>query len=175
MLVYQTNSQGIYVGTVLADESPLETGVWLVPAGCVETPPPAVQEGYLAMWHSNGWIVIPEPSVDSGDITPDMTEEQILEASRLGMRLSFAQLLIGLVTEQWITEAEGEAWLVGTLPTAVTDVIAVLPENQRFAAKARATRPSDVQRNDPLVTAMGAAANKTLEQLDEFFRTYAGV
>jgi hypothetical protein len=89
--------------------------------------------------------------------------------------LSFAQLLIGLVTEQWITEAEGNAWLAGTLPNAVLLVIDSLPAEQRFAAKARALRPSQVLRSDPLVASMGAAAGKTAAEIDTFFLTYAQV
>ena len=88
--------------------------------------------------------------------------------------LSFAQLLIGLVTEEWITEAEGGAWLVGTLPDPVLGVIATLPTGQQFAAKARAIRPSTIVRADPLVGALGAAQGKTSEELDAFFQTYSG-
>jgi hypothetical protein len=87
--------------------------------------------------------------------------------------LSFAQLMIGLVAEGWITTAEGEAWLTGTLPAPVLALIGTLPEAQRFAAKARALRPTIVERTDPLVSALGAAQGKTPEQLDDFFRTYA--
>jgi len=72
-------------------------------------------------------------------------------------------------------EVEGEAWLAGTLPTAVLTVIDSLPQEQRFAAKARALRPSEVLRSDPLVTAMGTAAGKTSEEVDTFFQTYSGV
>ena len=106
---------------------------------------------------------------------PAPTPEEILAAERATMRLSFAQLLIGLVTEAWITEAEGDAWLSGTLPFAVLTVIDNLPANQRFAARARALRPSEVLRNDPLVISMGTAAGKTAEEIDTFFRTYASV
>jgi ribonuclease D len=91
------------------------------------------------------------------------------------MSLSFAQLMIGLVTEQWITEAEGEAWLDGQLPAAFNALIASLPQQARFAAKARAKRPSAVLRNDALVNALAAAQGKTPEELDAFFTTYAGV
>lgn len=94
---------------------------------------------------------------------------------RAAMTLTFAQLLIGLVTEGWITAAEGEAWLVGTLPAQVTALIGTLPAEQQFAAKARAIRPSTILRLDPLVLALGAAQGKTPEELDQFFRTYAGV
>lgn len=89
--------------------------------------------------------------------------------------LSFAQLLIGLVAEGWITEAEGDAWLDGTLPAAVNALIAGLPKEQRFPAKARAKRPSIVLRSDPLVMALAATQGKTAEQLDDFFRTYAEI
>ena len=89
--------------------------------------------------------------------------------------ITFAQVLIGLVTESWITEADGEGWLAGTLPTQVTSLISTLPAGEQFAAKARAIRPSEVLRNDPLVMALGAAQGKTVEELDDFFRTYSGV
>jgi hypothetical protein len=89
--------------------------------------------------------------------------------------ISFAQLLIGLVTEQWITEAEADAWLAGTLPFAILTVIDGLPVEQQFPAKVRALRPSEVLRSDPLVAAMGTAAGKTATEIDAFFQTYAGV
>lgn len=113
----------------------------------------------------------------------EFTQEEIdaltvkIEAAKIAQRnemvLTFAQLLIGLVTESWITEAEGEAWLTGTLPAPVLTLISTLPANEQFAAKARAIAPSVVLRNDSLVIALGAAQGKTPEQLDTFFRTYA--
>jgi hypothetical protein len=87
--------------------------------------------------------------------------------------MSFAQLLIGLVTEAWITKAEGEAWLVGTLPSPVLALISSLPADQQFAAKARAIRPSEVLRNNALVMALASYTGKTEAQIDTFFRTYA--
>jgi hypothetical protein len=137
-----------------------------------------------------GWVTLPDgrnvsPAADGwtdGEYSlelipppPAPTPEEILAAERAAMRLSFAQLMIGLVTEAWITEAEGEAWLAGTLPMAVLLVIDGLPVEQRFAAKARALRPSEVLRNDPLVAAMGTAAGKTSAEVDTFFRDYATV
>ena len=175
MLVYQTNAQGIYVGPVMADESPLEPGVWLIPGGCVEVEPPQIPAGEMAVWQSGAWVLEPIPDTIEVPPTPDMTEEQLLFAERKRMRLSFAQLMIGLVTEAWITEIEGEAWLAGTLPLAVLTVIDALPQEQRFAAKARALRPSEILRNDPLVSAMGAAAGKTSAAIDTFFQTYATI
>lgn len=113
--------------------------------------------------------------VEQHPLGRELTPEEIAARAREGMRLSFAQLLIGLVTEGWITEAEGEAWLAGTLPAPVLGLIATLPPEQQFPAKARATVPSEVLRTDPLVSALGTAQGKTAEELDQFFLTYAEV
>lgn len=102
-------------------------------------------------------------------------QAQLVAARRDRMSITFAQLLIGLVTEAWITEAEGEAWLAGTLPAPVLSLIATLPAEQQFAAKARAIAPSVAIRTDPLVVALGAAQGKTDAELDAFFTMYAQV
>jgi hypothetical protein len=98
-----------------------------------------------------------------------------ITSTRATMVLSFSQLLVGLVTEQWITTIEGELWLQGILPAAVTSLIATLPTEQQFIAKARATRPSEVYRLDSLVIGLATAQNITAEQLDEFFKTYSQI
>lgn len=97
------------------------------------------------------------------------------DEGRASMRLSFAQLMIGLVTEGWITEADGEAWLGGTLPPTVLATINLIPADQRFAAKAKAARPSYVARLDPLVVMMSMAQGRSAAEVDEFFSTYSAV
>ena len=94
---------------------------------------------------------------------------------RLAMELTLAQLLIGLVTEGWITRAEGEAWLDGVLPLAVTAIIATLPASQQFASTARAKRPSVIMRLDGLVTVLAATQGRSDAQMDAFFTTYAAI
>lgn len=125
------------------------------------------------------FVVEAVTNVATGEVTlvygDGPTAEELLATERAGMSLTFAQLLIGLVSEGWLTAAEGEAWLIGTLPAQVTALIGTLPVEQQFAAKARAIRPSTILRLDPLVLALGAAQGKTPEELDQFFRTYAGV
>lgn len=56
--VYQTNPLGLYVGPVQAEESPLEPGVFLVPGGCVETPPPPETEFKIACWINPEWQLL---------------------------------------------------------------------------------------------------------------------
>jgi len=147
-----------------------ETKITTVAPGARFTLPngDVVSPAYVG-WTSGDFSLVaaPEP-------TPP-TAEELLDAARASMQLSFAQMLIGLVSEEWITEAEGEAWLTGTTPAAVTALIDTLPVNQRFAAKARAVRPSIVLRTDPLVGALATMQGKTAEELDTFFTTYAQV
>ncbi|WJD63104.1 phage tail protein [Pseudomonas kurunegalensis] len=57
-IVYQTDHLGIYTGPAYADPSPLEEGVWLIPRGCVEVPPPAVPDYKAAHWDGQRWQLI---------------------------------------------------------------------------------------------------------------------
>lgn len=146
---------GVVVNIIAVDPSN-------IPDWCYDWPTATVNAEIGCTYADGVFTLIPRP--------PLPPEPQPVPQS-----ISFAQLLIGLVTEQWINEVEGEGWLAGTLPAAVLLVIDSLPVEQQFAAKARAIRPSEVLRNDPLVASLGAAAGKTSEELDDFFRTYAMV
>jgi hypothetical protein len=57
-LVYQTDHLGVYIGAVEAYESPLEPGVYLIPGGCVETPPPVIPEHKVAWWNGQSWLLV---------------------------------------------------------------------------------------------------------------------
>jgi hypothetical protein len=83
--------------------------------------------------------------------------------------LSFAQMLIGLVTLGWITEVEGQGWIEGTLPADVEAYIASLPPEVRFAARAKVSRPSSIIRTDPYVNALAMLKNKQPEEVNQFF------
>lgn len=89
--------------------------------------------------------------------------------------LTFLQLMIGLVTEGWITEAEGDAWLDGTPPPQVDALISQLPAEERFPARARAKRFTVAERDDPLVNGLGQIEGKTTEDLDAFFHQYSQI
>ena len=62
--VIQLDDDGYFVGTAIADESPLEEGVYLLPANTVEADEPTIPEGHKALWNGS-WvfeeIVEPEP------------------------------------------------------------------------------------------------------------------
>ena len=57
-VVYQTDHLGIYTGKTVADRSPLEPDVWLIPGGCVEVAPPAVPAKKAALWNGRKWQLV---------------------------------------------------------------------------------------------------------------------
>lgn len=60
-IVYQTDATGHFVGEVVADKSPREVGVFLIPAGCVEVAPPAAITDHERVWYDGAWIQVPIP------------------------------------------------------------------------------------------------------------------
>ena len=63
-VVYQTNYSGLFVGEIIADESPLEPDVFLIPAGCVELAPPSEwPEDQWPRWNGFKWELIQKPQI----------------------------------------------------------------------------------------------------------------
>lgn len=61
-IVYQTDTAGHYCGDTVADESPLEPGVYLLPAGCVsKKPPKAWPADKWPRWTGRKWELINKP------------------------------------------------------------------------------------------------------------------
>lgn len=56
--VYQHDLSGMYVGQTDADESPLEPGVFLIPARCVEVAPPEYSGDQWPRWNGAKWELI---------------------------------------------------------------------------------------------------------------------
>jgi len=62
--VYQTDAAGMYRGPTDADESPLEPGVWHLPSGTIETPPPeAWPEDQWPRWNGVRWELVVKPAM----------------------------------------------------------------------------------------------------------------
>lgn len=61
-LVYQVDDHGIYVGPAVADQSPLEPGAWLIPAGCVLEEPPKAPAGMTCKWDGLQWLHVEVPA-----------------------------------------------------------------------------------------------------------------
>lgn len=70
---------GLYAGSGLADPSPLEPDVWLIPAHATAVAPPTVPTGYQAIWSGASWTlaVIPAPPVDPPPTLDEMKAGKI--------------------------------------------------------------------------------------------------
>ena len=86
--VIQLDADGYFVGPVIADASPLEVGVYLIPAGAVDAPMPTIPEGKLAKWNGQ-WVFEdipqPEPEPEPAPLTP----EQKAELARAQRRFAY--------------------------------------------------------------------------------------
>jgi hypothetical protein len=79
MEVYQTDTEGFYVGPTLADQDPLDEASWLIPGGCVEQEPPALSEGQRARFTDGAWLVVdpaPEAEPEAEPELPPTKEQQ---------------------------------------------------------------------------------------------------
>jgi hypothetical protein len=63
MHAYGFDQQGRFMGEVPRQKSPLEPGVWLIPANATLVAPPSIPEGQQAVWNGSEWVLeaIPEP------------------------------------------------------------------------------------------------------------------
>lgn len=72
-IVSKLDAEGYFIGQAVADKSPLEHGVFLIPGGCVNLPPPAnIEPGKRYKPIGAEWIgeKIPEP-ISEPALTPD--------------------------------------------------------------------------------------------------------
>lgn len=57
MKVYNYDKNGEFINESIADESPLEPGVYLVPANSTTEPPPKQKEGSISIFENDSWTV----------------------------------------------------------------------------------------------------------------------
>jgi hypothetical protein len=81
-IVYQIDRAGLLVGETTADDSPLESGVWLLPAGCVEPAPPAEwPDDKWPRWNGSSWNLTGRPPRAANDNNPVAKMMAFLEAN----------------------------------------------------------------------------------------------
>lgn len=76
MIAYQTDENGIYIGEVTCQLSPLDIDeTWLIPAGAVTKTPPKFGPGQQVRWNGKKWIVEDIPSTVEEVIEEPVVEE----------------------------------------------------------------------------------------------------
>ena len=98
--VSQLNAAGYFVGATFADESPLEPGVYLIPAGAIDVAPPNVPAGKVALRQGNAWVYVAPPTPEQEETPPvagvpqTVTRFQALAALHLAGHLPAVQAIM---------------------------------------------------------------------------------
>ena len=104
MNVYQTDINGVYVGNTVADQDPLDSTNWLIPAGCVKTAPPTITDKQFAKWDGSGWCVENIPVVEPDPEPKPLSEEETVRAKRDQLLVaSDTMALADRITDEWRT------------------------------------------------------------------------
>ena len=87
---------GLYIGETVADESPLEPGVFLMPRHATEVAPPdELPEKFAAFWRTGAWSVEAVPDQDEDlDGQQDAPQGFAAEPARPGY---FRRLILAVV------------------------------------------------------------------------------
>ncbi len=75
-IVSQLDQDSYFAFPVTADESPLEPGVFLLPAGAVDVDPPRVPEGKRAKYNGTGFDLEEAPAVPQPQPEPPLPDER---------------------------------------------------------------------------------------------------
>jgi hypothetical protein len=102
MKIYNYNPEnGFYIGESIADESPLENSVYLIPAHATEIEPPKAAKGKISVWINDGWELQDLPKVVEVDLAAKQAEKEAKATARqaildrLGLTAEEAVLLLG--------------------------------------------------------------------------------
>jgi hypothetical protein len=130
--IYNYDDTGKLIGHTLADESPLEPQVFLIPANATMLVPPSVLAGQFARFHSNAWTVetIPVP-IPVTPAQPSLTDLKAQKRAEIDLAADTAISPITTVYSQserdtWpIQESEAVEWSANNAaPTPMLSAIA---------------------------------------------------
>lgn len=84
-IVYQLDENCVLTGTTEAQESPLEPGVYMIPAGCIDTDikPPTIVGGECLVWRDGNWWTgtRTDPNSPSSEaVARDWRDSELLQA-----------------------------------------------------------------------------------------------
>lgn len=147
--VSQLDARGYFVGAAIADESPLEPGVYLIPGGAIDVPPPTVPQGMVALRQGNSWAFVLPP--EAPEATPPVA----------GVPQSVTRF-----------QALAALHLAGHLPAV--EAIMAAPETPTLAKLAWDNALS-FERSSPTLAALASQLGLTSQDLDALFTVAAGV
>ena len=149
MNIYNYDNNGFYIGASIADESPLEEGVYLIPANAIIVKPPEYKEGFdikfNAVENEFEYVEKIAPTVEEEKI-----EEQIVDENSVPTKISRLQAKLQLLELGLLDEVE--------------DLVAQDRKVQLYWNEA-----DNFYRTDSILLIMATALKLTDEQLDNLF------
>lgn len=119
--VCQLDHDGYFVGMTVADESPLEPGVWLLPAGVVDADAPYVPDGHRAKWNGADFdLIAPPPPPPPTPVPPAPTQFE-LDQRRYQKRAAVQSELIAWMAADNMSRVRTSEWTVQDLTTLLAD------------------------------------------------------
>lgn len=112
--VYQCDADGWLVGPSRARESPEEPGVYLIPAGCVDVPPPALDEGARARWTGANWELVAPPPAPPDELDVERSADE-LAARTLYRRRAAEAAGVSMGGHTFASDLEAQARITATL------------------------------------------------------------
>lgn len=143
-IVSQLDANGYFVAPVVADESPLEPGVFLLPGGAVDVAPPAIPDGMLARWVGQ-WVFesLPEPEPAPPEEPPAINP--------IPQSVTRRQALLALLAADLLDDVEA--------------IMAAAPRAVQIAWDAS----SVFERDNPLIASMAEQLDLSDEDVDALF------
>jgi hypothetical protein len=94
MKIYNYNLEGYFVGVSEADESPLEEGVYLIPANATTLEAPVVDKGYIQFFDGTTWSIKSIPVEEKKPKLEEVpkSEAEILKEENAQLKLSVAEI-----------------------------------------------------------------------------------
>ena len=118
MNVYQINSDGVFLGVTIAEQDPLDTNNWLIPALCVETEPPSYTEGQLVRWEGSSWSIEDIPVEEEESKPEPLSEDRVKELKAYEQREDY------LLSSDWtqLPDSSADKLLWGKYRQALRDI-----------------------------------------------------
>lgn len=97
MKIYSYGEKGKYTGESVADESPLEKGVYLIPAHATAIKPPVTKDGEVAVFNGKVWNI---EAVVSDEPTAEEIEQRNAEIAQRVEAKNAVLIKLGITEEE---------------------------------------------------------------------------
>lgn len=160
--VYQVRPDGVLVGYTVADESPLEPGVYHLPGYCVAEEPPSFTQGQQARWdwEAEVWIIEAAEDAESPPDEPDNVDPV--------KEVSIRQFAQALAETGQLTWADARAWGArGEVPPPILEEIEKIEDfTERNRTLMFLEAAKSVERRHPKTLELADLMGWSSEQLD---------